>query len=117
MKTFIVKILVTSIAKGYINGKIQQILASDVNRWKAGWLPGIKSEYYRIVKPMLEKAGWVFDPNLWQWSLNLPDYYTMDVWATIAFTGDGSESKEQFMKYVNDTGLLQYDHVVIKPYS
>lgn len=126
MKTVVLKILACGLNSG-INTSYNPVTKQQTTvryaltaKDKTEFLnefPNIKDKFYTKFKPMLAKGLWEFDPALWKWNFEYPNKYQINLWVTVTFTGDGSETKTEFMHYIKLTGIFNYDAEIIKDYS
>lgn len=122
MKSITIQILVQG-----LSGKVDSI---QLDGSHSGWLPltqqsidaflgdfhNIKEQFFTLVKPMMEKAGLIFDSSLYTFKSQKMGAYEMDIWSFITFTDDNNEGKAVMMDYIKKTGLLPYS-IITKPYG
>lgn len=119
-KTFVIRLLANAMYVKTFGGNNPTakvpLKANDIQEFKDS-LQETKELLYSEIKPMLKKGGWIFDPTLWKWEFQQPDIYTINLWVTITFLGYDGEPKDIFMYDINRTGILSYDHTILKNYS
>ncbi len=77
-----------------------------------------REDLYDAIKPMLARGGFTFDPSLWKWEVRQPNQYQLEYWVTITFTDPYSDyTKDEFMGFIKQTGILNYDFKIIKPWG
>lgn len=125
-KTFVIKSLANGLGRSIttrfnpLTGKTE-VIKTPLTAWEI-WqyktnIQNHKNELYKAIKPMLERGNFIFDPTLWQWEIEQPNPFQINLWVTITFTDDTGEGKAAFMADLKKTGIMNYDFKIIKPYS
>lgn len=93
------------------------LTAAAISEFQTYGLVKTKNEYYQAIKPMLAKGGFIFDSSLWKWEFIKVSPQKLTLWVTITFVDDLPEGKTLFMDAIKQTGIMDYDFVIVKPYS
>lgn len=121
MKTVITKSLVNNLQRAHTtpnsNGVFVPIplIASDYVNFN-NEIPSYKQEAYDWFRKTLPRGGFSFDPSLWRW-YTTGDAYKLSLWVEITWTDDDNVGKAQFMQYMKQTRIFDYNSQIIKPYS
>lgn len=126
-KTVIIKAAATGLGKSSlsqynpITGRTT-IVQQPLTQWEIfefnSQLANERQKLYAAIKPMLAKGGFEFEPSLWKWEVRQPDQYRLEYWVTITFLDPyGDYTKDEFMGFIRQTGILNYDFKIVKPWG
>lgn len=116
-KTVKIEIYIAGIGVARATGTAKKITPGEVLQFKAK-LPEYQSQAKQVLTPMLKRAGFIIDPALWQYKLEMSAngqhlYYLV----ILTFADDHNEGKQKFMQAINDTGILKLESEIVKPYG
>lgn len=120
MRSVVTKCFIYNVVKmaGTYNGvKTRPPLSyDDIDHFNAE-VPGVKEDFYNWIKPRLKFGGFVFDPSTWNWIIQRPSAYQIDLWVQITWLDSDNIGKNNFMHYIKETGIMAYNPIIVKPYS
>jgi len=94
----------------------RKLTAADLNSFNRAFVSSV-DEYYRLIKPLLNRAGFEFDTRLWDWDVEIDDYQVSAI-VKMTFVDTNNEGKAVFMRMLDKLGIQFWDSAnVIKPYS
>lgn len=126
-RTVVIQALATGLGKMQVS-KFDPITGNTVSTnepltqadiWKFHTtLANQRQELYEAIKPMLAKGGFEFAPQLWKWEVKQPNRFQLQYWVTITFLDPYNDySKDEFMGFIKQTGILNFDFKIIKPWG
>lgn len=119
-KSAILEFQVTCVVRGVSGpGAVAGPLTVDeVSGFKAD-IAAQRQGFFDLVRPMAERAGFVFDSSLWSFKHGYsdPGHSRYCLWARIEWVDDGNVGKVYFWQLIRSTGLLQYGYRVVKAYG
>lgn len=85
--------------------------AGDLAAFMVTQYDKFKADIIRTIRPMLQRAGFVYGSDLWKFRVKL-NPYSIVVWVTLKFEDTNNEGKTRFMSMIKKTGLLEYSDII-----
>lgn len=115
-KTVVIYLYVAGIGVARPAGSVKQLTAGQIAMFQSS-IPMYKAQAETLLVPKLRAAGFMVDPSLWKWKVSKPwpDHLYLEL--ILTFVDGNNEGKTAFMQRIANTGILNMESEIIKPYG